>query len=115
MVCLILADLFLALGDDVSSVLIGVALWAPHLGLTQGLLAALVVDTAPAHLRGTAFGLFNLASGVTMLAASTLAGALWSAYGYQAMFLSGGLFAGLTLVGLVVIIRRQRHRYSPRG
>ena len=98
-----------------ASVLVGVALWGLHMGLTQGLLAALVVDTAPAHLRGTAFGLFNLASGVTMLAASTLAWALWSAYGYQATFLSGGLFAGLALVGLVVTIRRQRDRYSPRG
>ena len=73
------------------------------------------VTVTPTHLRGTAFGLFNLASGVTMLAASTLAGALWSAYGYQATFLSGGLFAGLALVGLVVTIRRQRNRYSPRG
>ncbi|WP_426029449.1 MFS transporter [Caulobacter sp. DWP3-1-3b2] len=115
LVCLVLADLFLALGDDVASVLVGVALWGLHMGLTQGLLAALVVDTAPTHLRGTAFGLFNLAGGVTMLAANTLAGALWSAYGYQATFLSGGLFAGLTLVGLVVIIRRQRNRYSPHG
>ena len=115
LVCLVLADLFLALGDGVATVLIGVALWGLHMGLTQGLLAALVVDTAPAHLRGTAFGLFNLASGVTMLGASTLAGALWSVYGYQATFLSGGLFAGLTLVGQVVIIRRQRNRYSPRG
>ena len=113
--CLVFADLILALGDGVASVLVGVALWGLHMGLTQGLLAALVVDTAPAHLRGTAFGLFNLASGVTMLAASTLAGALWSAYGYQATFLSGGLFAGLALVGLVVTIRRQRDRYSPCG
>ncbi|HQT53065.1 MAG TPA: MFS transporter [Phenylobacterium sp.] len=106
--CLVLADLFLALGDGVASVLIGVALWGLYMGLTQGLLAALVVDTAPAHLRGTAFGLFNLASGVTMLAASTLAGALWSAYGYRATFLSGGLFAGLALLGLILFILRTK-------
>ncbi|MCI3132041.1 MFS transporter [Phenylobacterium aquaticum] len=106
--CLVLADLFLALGDGVASVLIGVALWGLHMGLTQGLLAALVVDTAPAHLRGTAFGLFNLASGFTMLAASTLAGILWSAFGYQTTFLSGGLFASLALVGLILFILRVR-------
>ena len=111
--CLVLADLFLALGDGVASVLIGVALWGLHMGLTQGLLAALVVDTAPPHLRGTAFGLFNLASGVTMLAASTLAGALWSAYGYRATFLSGGLFAGLALVGLAMFMRRKRPGLRP--
>ena len=111
--CLVLADLFLALGDGVASVLIGVALWGLHMGLTQGLLAALVVDTAPAHLRGTAFGLFNLASGVTMLAASTLAGALWSAYGYRATFLGGGVFAGLALVGLILFVRRMRPEPRP--
>ncbi len=111
--CLVLADLFLALGDGVASVLIGVALWGLHMGLTQGLLAALVVDTAPAHLRGTAFGLFNLASGVTMLAASTLAGALWSAYGYRATFLSGGLFAGLALLGLILFILRTKSDPRP--
>lgn len=111
--CLVLADLFLALGDGVASVLIGVALWGLHMGLTQGLLAALVVDTAPAHLRGTAFGLFNLASGVTMLAASTLAGILWSAYGYRATFLGGGVFAGLALVGLILFVRRMRPEPRP--
>lgn len=112
--CLVLADLFLALGGGVASVLIGVALWGLHMGLTQGLLAALVVDTAPAHLRGTAFGLFNLASGVTMLAASTLAGVLWSVYGYRATFLGGGLFAGLALVGLILFVRRMRPKPQPR-
>lgn len=111
--CLVLADLFLALGDGVASVLIGVALWGLHMGLTQGLLAALVVDTAPAHLRGTAFGLFNLASGVTMLAASTLAGVLWSSYGSQATFLSGGLFAGVALIGLAVFMRRKTPGLRP--
>ncbi|MBT9470820.1 MAG: MFS transporter [Phenylobacterium sp.] len=111
--CLFLADVILALGDGVASVLAGVALWGLHMGLTQGMLAALVVDTAPGHLRGTAFGLFNLASGVTMLAASILAGVLWSAFGYRATFLSGGLFAALALVGLVVLMRRMRRGRRP--
>ena len=111
--CLVFADLILALGDGFASVLVGVALWGLHMGLTQGLLAALVVDTAPAHLRGTAFGIFNLASGVTMLAASTLAGTLWSAYGYRATFLSGGLFAGLALLGLILCILRTQSDPRP--
>ena len=67
---LIFADLVLAFGNSVSTVMIGVALWGLHMGLTQGLLSALVADTAPAELRGTAFGMFNLVSGVALLAAS---------------------------------------------
>ena len=66
---LILADLALAVGGSVIVVMIGVALWGVHMGLTQGVLSALVADSAPAELRGTAFGVFNLVSGVAMLAA----------------------------------------------
>ena len=36
--------------------MVGVAFWGSHMGLTQGLLASMVTDTAPAALRGTAFG-----------------------------------------------------------
>jgi MFS family permease len=63
------------------------------MGLTQGLLAALVAKAAPAALRGTAFGIFNLASGVAMLAASALAGALWHYVGPAATFLAGAALA----------------------
>ena len=103
---LIAADLVLALFDSVLGALIGAALWGLHMGLSQGLFAALVADTAPVSMRGTAFGVFNLASGVAMLAASTLAGFLWTLYGAQATFLSGAVFAALALVGLFVVIRR---------
>ena len=102
LVCLIAADLALALGTNVIAILAGVALWGLHMGLTQGLLAALIVDTAPARLRGTAFGVFNLASGVAMLAASTVAGLLWTRWGAGATFLFG---AGLALLALAMTIR----------
>jgi MFS family permease len=78
--------------------MLGVGLWGLHMGLTQGLLAALVADTAPAALRGTAFGLFNLVSGIALLLASLIAGALWQAVGPYATFVAG---AGFTLIGLV--------------
>jgi len=103
---LIAADLVLALFDSVLGALIGAALWGLHMGLSQGLFAALVADTAPVSMRGTAFGVFNLASGVAMLAASALAGFLWTLYGAQATFLSGAVFAALALVGLFAVIRR---------
>ena len=73
-----------------------------RLALTQGLLSKLVADTAPADLRGTAFGLFNLTIGVAMLLASVIAGGLWSAYGASATFAAGGGFAALAAVGLLL-------------
>jgi len=83
---LIAADLVLALGNSITTVMVGVALWGLHMGLTQGLLAALVADTAPAELRGTAFGMFNLVSGIALLAASIIAGALWDLIGPAGTF-----------------------------
>ena len=107
LVCLIIADLLLASGSSVAVVLIGVALWGLHMGLTQGLLATLIVDTTDASLRGTAFGLFGLATGVTMLAASGLAGLLWSTLGPSATFLAGSLFAGICLAALAGVALRR--------
>lgn len=107
-VVLIVADLVLALTGSIVGVMAGVALWGLHMGLTQGLLAALVADTAPARLRGTAFGLFNLATGVTMLAASGLAGLLWSAWGSGLTFLAGGGFAVIALAGVILLLKARR-------
>ncbi len=99
-VVLIGADVALALAGGVGLVMAGVALWGLHMGLTQGLFAALVADTTPARLRGTAFGVFNLASGGAMLAASVLAGWLWDRYGAPATFYAGAGFTALALLGL---------------
>ena len=80
--------------------MIGVALWGLHMGLTQGLLSALVADTAPEEMRGTAFGMFNLVSGVAMLAASIVAGALWDIGGPAGTFLAGAAFTAIALAAL---------------
>lgn len=103
---LVVADVVLAVLPSVSGVLLGVGLWGLHMGLTQGVLAALVADAAPDHLRGTAFGVFNLASGVAMLAASVLAGGLWAGFGPSATFVAGAAFAGLAALGLAFALRR---------
>jgi len=99
---LVLADAVLATSPDWVSLLLGVALWGVHMGMTQGLLATMVADTAPADLRGTAFGLFNLVSGVAMLIASVLAGWLWDTHGAASTFVAGAVFAlsALLLLGL---------------
>jgi len=103
LVVLACADLVLALLPDLSGLALGVVLWGLHMGLTQGLLSALVADTAPSALRGTAFGYFNLFTGLAMLAASVIAGALWDAYGPVGTFLAGLGFALAALVGLLAV------------
>jgi MFS family permease len=108
---LILADIVLALGNNVSTVMIGVALWGLHMGLTQGLLAVLVADTAPPELRGTAFGIFNLVSGVALLAASIVAGALWDLVGPTGTFVAGAL---ITAIGLIAFPLARRKVTTPR-
>lgn len=97
---LVAADLVLAFTTGIEGVIAGVALWGLHMGLTQGLLAALVADTAPAELRGTAYGMFNLLTGLALLAASVLAGELWDRIGSQGTFLAGAAFTVIALVGL---------------
>jgi MFS family permease len=99
---LIIADLLLATASTISLVLVGVAIWGLHMGLTQGLLATLVADSAPRNLRGTAFGLFNLVTGALLLVASVIAGSLWTRYGAFATFTAGAVFSAVTLVGLVL-------------
>jgi MFS family permease len=101
LVALIGADLLLAQAQGLALVAAGVAIWGLHMGLTQGLLAAMVAQTAPAHLRGTAFGVFNLASGVAMLIASVLAGVLWDTLGAAATFYAGAMFSAVALVLLL--------------
>lgn len=98
---LIAADLVLAHGSHWSLVVTGVALWGLHMGMTQGLLATMVADTAPAQLRGTAFGMFNLLTGVVTLVSSVLAGALWDRVGAAATFYASAAFCLCTIVLLL--------------
>lgn len=100
LVTLIGADLVLAYTDSWTAVLAGVALWGVHMGITQGLLATMVADTAPPDLRGTAYGFFSLVSGLAMLTASVLAGLLWDRLGAPFTFRAGALFCVLALAGL---------------
>lgn len=100
LVVLIAADLVLASNSHWTTVLAGVALWGIHMGMTQGLLATMVADTAEADLRGTAFGFFNLVSGLAMLIASAVAGLLWDRLGASFTFYAGAAFTGVALLGL---------------
>jgi MFS family permease len=98
---LVLADLILAQSSSVITMMLGVALWGLHMGFSQGILASLVADKAPTELKGTAFGIFNLVSGVCMLIASILAGWLWQSIGSDSTFLMGALLAITALLLLL--------------
>jgi MFS family permease len=99
---LIAADLVLAYSTHWSAVLIGVTLWGLHMGMTQGLLATMVADTAPADLRGTAYGFFNLMSGIAMLIASVMAGLIWDQLGADFTFYAGAIFCVFALLLIAV-------------
>ena len=102
LVVLAAADVVLGLSNHWAWMLAGVTLWGIHMGMTQGLLAAMVAQTAPADLRGTAYGLFNLISGVAMLIASLVAGWLWDGLGASFTFYVGAGFCVLALLGVLI-------------
>ncbi len=103
---LLAGDLTMALAPGVLGTFAGIALWGASMGFTQGAFAALVADTVPADLRGTGFGVLNLATGLAALAASLLAGGLWDVVGPQATFLAGAGLAGLALLAVGWLSRR---------
>lgn len=105
---LIAADLVLAVAESPLPALAGAALWGLHMAFTQGLLSKLVADNAPAELRGTAFGIFNLVSGGALLCASVIAGILWRAFGPSATFIAGAGFSLLAVLGLLVSWARHK-------
>ncbi|MBA2546893.1 MAG: MFS transporter [Burkholderiaceae bacterium] len=99
---LIGADIVLALSNEWHWVWLGVSLWGLHMGITQGLLATIVASTAPAELRGTAFGFFNLVSGTALLVASALAGFVWDQFGAPQTFIVGALFSAMAIIAILV-------------
>lgn len=107
LIVLLLADLVLAYSTHAAWLVLGIALWGLHMGMTQGLLATLVARTAPTDLLGTAYGMFNLSSGLALLAASVTAGWLWDAYGASSTFQAGGAFCLLSLLVVATPVLRR--------
>ena len=99
---LVASDVVLGFAGAARGALAGAALWGLHMALTQGLLAALVAATAPSDLRGTAFGVFNLASGLALLVASALAGFLWQSVGPSATFFAGAAITAAAWGALIL-------------
>jgi len=113
LLALFAADLVLAHAAGRWTVLVGATLWGLHMGLTQGLLSALVAGSAPANMRGTAFGVFNLVCGIALLIASGLAGWLWDAFGPRFTFYAGATFTVIAWIGFLRYGRRAAALPSP--
>ncbi|MHB8912850.1 MAG: MFS transporter, partial [Lysobacter sp.] len=107
MAVLAAADVALALADGYGLLFAGIALWGLHLGLTQGILASMIADVAPAAYRGTAFGMFNLLSGAGLLAASGVAGWLWDRHGPATTFWAGTAVAGIAVIATLFFSDRR--------
>ncbi|MDY7565148.1 MFS transporter [Pseudomonas sp. RTC3] len=105
LILLILSDLVLANAESITMLMLGVTLWGLHMGFSEGLLAALVADTTPEGLKGTAFGVFNLVSGFSMLLASALAGLLWQTYGSAMTFYAGAAISAVAFI--LLLMQRQ--------
>ena len=102
LIILVIADLILAHSNQWSTLLLGITLWGIHMGMTQGLLSAMVAENAPADLRGTAYGFFSLINGLALLIAIVLAGFVWDQFGATTTFYTGASFCLLALVGLTL-------------
>jgi MFS family permease len=107
LIMLIVADLFLAQAQNLWLVFVGTAFWGFYLGLTQGLISALIADAISPQERGIAFGVFGLISGLALLLASLLAGWLWQNHGGPATFWGGAVIAALALIGFINLLRNK--------
>jgi len=105
---LFLADFVLASSSNTLLTGLGIAIWGLHMGATQGVLSAMIADTSPANLKGTAFGMFNLLNGIAVLGASFIAGLLWQKFGPAATFEWGCTLSLFGLIGSVPFIRRSK-------
>jgi len=110
---LIASDVVLGYSQNWYGLAAGIALWGVHMGMTQGLLSSMVAGSAPADLRGTAFGFFNLASGVSLLLASVVAGLLWQEFGSAFTFYAGAIFACISLLGLILHPSTRKQKMQP--
>jgi len=114
-VSLIAADVVLAIAGSPATALVGVGIWGLHMGFTQGLFSALVADVADPKQRGTAFGVFNLVTGLALLVASVVAGALWDAGGARLAFLAGAVLTAFAALATLLLYASGRLPSSRRG
>jgi len=110
-ICLVISNLFLIFAGQVWVGMIGVALWGVQRGVTQTLFNAMIAEETPHDLLGTAFGLFHLASGISLLFSSFIAGWLAEEKVSYA-FVFGAFISSLAL--LLLLVRQHFHKRRAR-
>ncbi len=88
------------------------AFYGLYYALTYPVLRALVADTAPAEVRGKAFGIFYFVTSVAALLASIITGELWKYVGPAFPF---GISAALAAIAALMLLGTQLmplRRYS---
>lgn len=78
-----------------------------YFGLTESVEKALVADLVIDEKRGTAFGFYNLAYGITVFPASLIFGFVWSQFGASAAFLMSAAIS-IVAAALLLTVRQQR-------
>jgi len=81
------------------------ALYGLYFGLAEGATRAFVADVVPEERRGTAYGLYHGAVGLSLLPASVIAGVLWQVIGPAAPFYFGAAMSGAAMIGFALLIR----------
>lgn len=81
-----------------------------YFGLTEGVEKAFVADMVPARLRGTAYGAYNLAYGITVFPASLIFGSLWYQFGAHVAFIAS---AAVSLIAIAMFTRIKAPKTLP--
>ncbi len=100
--CLVIADLLLALAPNLTIALIGVGVWGIQVGITQSMFLALIADYVPSDLRGTSFGLFYLFSAGSIMLAGIFGGMIADRFSISVMYIASGCIASLS-IGILVV------------
>jgi MFS family permease len=83
------------------------ALYGLYYGISEGVCRAFVCDLVPVEKRGTAYGWYHTAVGISLLPASVIAGWLWHLIGPSATFYFGAAMAGAAALGFLLLIRER--------
>jgi MFS family permease len=94
-----------AFATNIASLWILFLIYGIYFGLAEGAEKALVADLVRPEQRGTAYGLYNLAFGITVFPASLLMGMIWDWKGPTLAFLISASMGGMAAVLLLILVR----------
>jgi MFS family permease len=99
---MICAHLCLAFNINHYVLFTGVALWGAQVAITQSILVAMISDVTPQYIRGTAFGIFYVISGIVVVIATNIANYL-SPLNSRYPFFNGAFISFIAILILVSV------------